>query len=374
MIVIPVIVSLATVGTIAFLLNVASDGELFALISANREVRVAQRIDEQARVIVAPVVLCILVVAIMYFTNRFLTKFVFKKIQQPLDLLSSGVHQISEGNLDHKITYTEQDEFKPVCEAFNNMAAQLKASVGEVQKNEQNRKELLAGISHDLRSPLTSIKGFVEGLLDGVANTPESQREYLQIIKQKTDDINNMVSQLFYYSKMDMGNYPTNAEVLNVANEIKDFVSASQEEYRAKGLIIDVGGMSTERYILADPLQLRSVFANILGNSAKYAKREGNDTARALINCVADNGTVRIIFEDDGIGVSENVLPKMFDAFYRADPSRNNPNQGSGLGLAIAAKALERMNGGIYAENIKAGGLRIVVEIPAMKEKGEIPK
>ena len=142
-------------------------------------------------------------------------------------MLASGVNQISEGNLEHQIDYSEDDEFKTVCEAFNNMAAQLKASTDEIRKNEQNRKELLAGISHDLRSPLTSIKAFVEGLLDGVADTPESQKEYLHIIKQKTEDINNMVSQLFYYSKMDMGNFPTHPETLNAAGEINDFVSAS---------------------------------------------------------------------------------------------------------------------------------------------------
>ena len=301
---------------------------------------------------------------VMIFTNLFLTKFVFKKIRQPLEMLTSGVRQISDGNLDYKIEYNENDEFKPICEDFNNMAARLKASIEEVQKNEQSRKELIAGISHDLRSPLTSIKAFVEGLLDGVADTPESQREYLQIIKQKTDDINKMVSQLFLYSKMDMGNYPTHPETLNIAGEIKDFISASQEEYKAKGLITEIINVPAEANIYADPVQLRSIFANILGNSAKYKNKE---TASAAINCAADNGIIRIIFEDDGPGVPENEITKLFDIFYRGDPSRSNPNQGSGLGLAIAAKALERMNGRIYAKNITTGGLRIIVEIPEIK-------
>ena len=302
---------------------------------------------------------------IMFFTNRFLIRFVFKRIKEPLEVLSNGVNQISEGNLDYKIIYHENDEFKPVCEAFNNMAARLKDSIEEVQKNEQNRKELIAGISHDLRSPLTSIKAFVEGLLDGIAGTPESQREYLQIIKQKTDDINRMVAQLFLYSKMDMGNYPTHPEILNVSDELKDFVSASQEEYKAKGLLVEIINAPENINSYADPVQLRSVFANILGNSAKYKIKE---TARAIINCLADGGVIKIIFEDDGPGIPENEISRLFDVFYRSDPSRSNPNQGSGLGLAIASKALERMNGRIYAENINAGGLRIIVEIPEMKE------
>jgi signal transduction histidine kinase len=241
------------------------------------------------------------------------------------------------------------------------MAIQLSASIEEVKKNDQNRKELFAGISHDLRSPLTSIKAYVDGLLDGVAATPESQREYLQIIKQKTDDINKMVSQLFLYSKMDMGNYPTHPEILNIENEIRDFISASHEEYKMEGLIIEILRTPTDTYIFADPVQLRSVFANILGNSAKYKNKK---TATATINCTVINDVVKIIFEDDGTGVSENDVTRLFDVFYRIDPSRNNPNKGSGLGLAIVSKTLERMNGKISAENISKGGLRMIIEIP----------
>jgi signal transduction histidine kinase len=304
----------------------------------------------------------------MFFTNLFLTRFVFKKIRQPLEMLSSGVNQISEGNLEHKIVYFENDEFKPVCEAFNDMAARLNTSVEEVKRNEQNRKELFEGISHDLRSPLTSIKAYVDGLLDGVAATPESQQEYLQIIKQKTDDINKMVSQLFLYSKLDMGNYPTHSEVLNIGNEIKEYVSASQEEYKTQGLIVEIVSTPANTHICADPVQLRSVFANILGNSAKYKVKE---TAEATINCTVNDGFIRIIFEDDGTGVPESELSKLFEVFHRSDPSRNNPHKGSGLGLAIASKTLERMNGRIYAENIDTGGLRMIVEIPVIKNGGQ---
>ena len=375
MIVLPFIVSVSTVASCILILNLLSNGALIEMLRAERETIAIQKTDRNTMAGVISGFFFMSFTAIIVCTNRFLTWFVLKKIKQPLKMLSDGVQQISDGNLDHKIIYHENDEFKPVCESFNNMAARLKDSVDEVQKNEQNRKELIAGISHDLRSPLTSIKAFVEGLLDGVAGTPESQREYLQIIKQKTDDINNMVSQLFLYSKMDMGNYPTHPEVLNIESEIKDFVSASQEEYKSKGLTIEIIDIPTDTHIYADPLQLRSVFANILGNSAKYKVK---DMAKALIDCIEDNGVIRIIFEDDGPGVPKDMLTKMFDVFYRGDLSRNNPQQGSGLGLAIASKALERMNGSIYAENIDSGGLRIIVEIPNIKNmknmRGEQPK
>ena len=167
---------------------------------------------------------------LMILTNRFLSRFVFKKIEQPLAVLSEGVHHISAGNLDHRIVYDENDEFRQVCDDFNNMAAHLQDSIEEVQKNERNRRELLTSISHDLRSPLTSIKAFVEGLQDGVAATPEARRAYLAVVRQKTDDIISMVSQLFMYSKMEMGNYPVSPERLDVGRELHDFIAASDRK------------------------------------------------------------------------------------------------------------------------------------------------
>lgn len=331
---------------------------------AGLETHVGRNASMYAFIVVLAFFVLVGFVIVMYFTNRFLIKFVFKKIEQPLEMLSNGVHQVSDGNLNYRLTYKENDEFKPICEDFNNMAARLKGSIEEVQKNERNRKELLSSISHDLRSPLTSIKAFVEGLLDGVAATPASQREYLEIIKQKTDDINSMVSQLFLYSKMDMGNYPISPERLDIGRELSDFVTASKEEYNAKGLMIRASDMLASKYVYADPTQLRSVFANILNNSAKYKNK---DTANVTIRCTAKGGMIHIVFEDDGPGVPEDSLPKLFDVFYRGDFSRNNPHQGSGLGLAIVAKAVERMNGTIYAQNRKEGGLCMAIEIPEMR-------
>jgi len=369
MIVIPVIISIITVLVCLVILNVISQGTLFEMIKEYEQIQEQQFEGYKATVNAQLVLICFLLVAGifagLYFTNKFLTKFVFAKVEQPLEVLSDGVHQLRDGNLNHRIIYYTEDEFKPICEDFNEMAGRLKFSVDEVLKNERNRKELLAGISHDLRSPLTSVKAYVEGLLDGVAATPETQREYLLTIKQKTDDINSMVSQLFLYSKMDMGNYPTSPERLNTGKEISDFISACREEYKTKGLIIETGCMPTDSYIYVDPVQLRSIFANILDNSAKYKEK---DIVGTSVSCNTDGGVIRIVFEDDGPGVPEEAIPKLFDVFYRSDPSRNNPQKGSGLGLAITAKTLERMNGRIYAQNRKEGGLRMVIEIPEMKE------
>lgn len=371
MIVIPVILSIVTVLVCLVIINIISQGSLFETIKSYELIQEQQFEGYKATIHAQIILICFLVmigvISAIYFTNRLLTKFVFAKVEQPLTVLSDGVHQLRDGNLDHRISYYSDDEFRPICEDFNEMAGRLKGSVEEVLKNERNRKELLAGISHDLRSPLTSVKAYVEGLLDGVAVTPEAQREYLLTIKQKTDDINSMVSQLFLYSKIDMGNYPTAPERLDPGTELADYIAACRDEYRAQGLLIETAALPTRSCIYADPVQLRRIFANILDNSVKYKEKA---FATAFISGTADDGIIRIVFEDDGPGVAAAALPKLFEAFYRTDPSRYNPQKGSGLGLAITAKALERMNGKIYAQAGTAGGLRIVIEIPEIK--GEI--
>jgi len=364
----PFIISIATVVMGIFILNILTNGEYELLRGGGIGSRATHLAGNGSLAILLSIGVVLFFCAVVILTNRLLTKFVFRKIMHPLEVLANGVQHISDGDLDYRITHSEQDEFKPICDAFNDMAVRLKVADDIVQKNEQNRKELFSGISHDLRSPLTSIKAFAEGLLDGVASTPEAQQEYLNIIKQKSEEVNSMVSQLFLYSKMDMGNYPTNPEILDIGKEIGEFISASKEEYKTIGLSIKVIGTFSKINIYADPLQFRSIFANILENSAKYKIA---DTVESTIYCTASDESVNIIIEDNGPGVSEESLPRLFEAFYRADPSRNNPSQGSGLGLAIVQKAIERMGGSIRAENVDKGGLRVTMRIPIIKSGKE---
>lgn len=298
---------------------------------------------------------------IIFLTNRFLTRFVFRKISDPLKTLAEGVHQIRDGNLTHRIDYQEKDEFLPVCDDFNEMAERLRASVEQSQKEEESRKELLASISHDIRSPLTSIRAYVEGLLDGVADTPEKQRNYLATIQKKTIEIDEMVRKLFLFSKMELGEYPYSPERMDAVKEIADFVQASAGEYRRRGLEIKTGPMPQEAVIEADPTCFRSILTNLLDNSAKYKEEE---TGTVSITGRIDGADMLLFVDDDGPGVPDEALPKLFDVFYRSDPSRKNPNQGSGLGLAIVAKTMERMGGTIWAENLPDNGLRMVLRIP----------
>ena len=314
-------------------------------------------------VLMAMFLLCVVLAAI-WGTNRFLIRFVFQKINSPLTTLSDGVREIGNGNLDYRIDYRENDEFAPVCEAFNEMAARLKTSVERTRQDEESRKELLAGISHDLRSPLTSIRAYVEGLLDGVAKTEEARQRYLLTIKTKAEDIDRMVSQLFLFSKLDMAEYPMEPRMFRLDEFITALTAETAEEYQRKGLEITAKPLCPTS-VMADAELLRRVLTNIMDNSAKYKTA----AIGHLQISVEDAGeSCRIALTDDGPGVSEESLPKLFDAFYRSDPARKNPAGGSGLGLAIASRTVERMGGTITARNVSAGGLEITINLP--KEDG----
>lgn len=317
----------------------------------------------KAAIALSAIILMFAIFFSILLTNRFLTKFVFQKIERPLDILADGVRQVSEGNLEYRIEYGAQDEFTPVCEDFNEMAARLKASVELLQQHEQSRKELLVGISHDLRSPLTSIRAYVEGLLDGVAKTPEAQRGYLDTIKSKAEDIDRMLAKIFLFSKMELGEYPDNPELLQLDDEVRQLVRALGTEYEENGLILSTHTLAPAT-ILADPDQLRRVLTNIMENSQKYkAKTIGH----LNISLEEKDGGFCLSLCDDGPGVSEDALPHLFEVFYRSDPSRQNPNRGSGLGLAISANAVHRMNGTIMARSGENGGLEIVICLPKVE-------
>ncbi|QQO09870.1 sensor histidine kinase [Breznakiella homolactica] len=304
----------------------------------------------------------LLSVVIILITNLLLTRMVFKSIMVPLETLTYGVHQIRDGNLDYRIKYGGSDEFSPACSDFNEMAGQLLDMVNARQKDDENRRELIAGISHDLRTPLTSIKAYVEGLLTGVASNSDTRDRYLHTIQQKTGEMEHLVSQLFLFSKLDIGAFPFRMEKINIGNELAEYVSAVSGEYRRKGLEITITQNIQDTEINADRIQLRNVFTNIMENSLKYGSQE---KGAVTVSCRMEGPEVILTFTDNGPGVPEDALDKLFAIFYRGDKSRTNPGQGSGLGLAISAKIIERLGGLARAENGPEGGLSVIVTFPA---------
>ena len=286
------------------------------------------------------------------------------RILKPLGPLSEGVKQIRNNNYAYRIDYQKDDEFRPVCEAFNEMAAKLETSTAQRRKEEANRRELIAGISHDLRTPLTSIKGYLEGIETGVASTPEMRKEYFFTITRKTAELEHIIEQLFLFSKLDMDEFPLNMRNVDIVRSVSDIIEDTVSEYAVRGLAIQLAEMPHSAFVLADTLWLRNVIINIFENSVKYKTKE---QGQMEINAVLENNFISFYFIDNGPGVQADTLLKLFDVFYRTDPSRNK--KGSGLGLAISAKIIERMGGSIHAELPASGGLAIVIKMSLLSEE-----
>lgn len=361
--------ALAGGGSVSFLSRMSVDvvraGDLrAALIDADFHERNGIGFRELTRAGLVISILCSLFV--VFLMNRFLTQFVFRHIVAALDTFTSGVRRISGGDLNARIEYAENDEFAAVCRDFNDMASRLLDSVNERERDMASRRELIAGISHDLRTPLTSIKAYVEGLQQGVAASPEAEKRYVDTIGSKAADMERIIDNLFLFSKLDIGEFPYRMERAELAGVLESVADELGEEYAAKGLDISLEAAETGLCARIDTMQFRNVVVNILENSVKYKNRE---RAAMRITLARDESRAKISFADDGPGVPPDALPKLFGLFFRGDPSRSSARGGSGLGLAISAKAIERFGGAAAAENVPGGGLAIVLSLPLCGEE-----
>ena len=291
------------------------------------------------------------------FTNLYLTKHLFRHIQKPLDILVSGVKRIQEGNLDAPIGYVVPDEFKPACDAVDEMAARLKTSLEAQSRQQQQKQELIAGMSHDLKSPLTSIRAYTEGLLDGVAKDEQTQARYLQTIYAKETELETLVNRLFSFAKLDLSEAPAKPEAL----EISGTLAKIAEGFEAEGLDVRLDDLPDET-VMADRELLSRCMSNLLDNSRKYG------ASHVVISADISGDTVSISVSDDGPGVEASQLEKIFELGYRTDSARQNPAGGSGIGLAVVKKAVERMRGSVKAEQADGGGLRVTLTLPRAQE------
>jgi signal transduction histidine kinase len=320
------------------------------------QARLERLYESQGRPRIFGLIFFVSFIVIITAVNNLLNYRMTKNIIRPLQPLNEGVRQIHDNNLAFRINYQNEDEYRPICEAFNEMAARLETS-------EANRRELLAGISHDLRTPLTSIKGYLEGLETGVASTPEMRNNYFTVIKNRTADMEHIIEQLLLFSKLDMDEFPLALRSVPLVPVIADMIEEVTEEYDQRGLAVHITESHRDVCVLADTLWLHNVIVNILENSVRYKTKE-----RGTMEISADvvNDFVFLRFSDDGPGVSSVALPKLFDVFYRADPSRSI--KGSGLGLAVSRKIIERMGGAIHAELPASGGLAVVIRLPIIRD------
>jgi len=299
---------------------------------------------------------------IVILTNILLSYLMARSILKPVRLLSMASEKISRGDLNFHIQSNKKDELGKLVNAFDDMRKQLKRHNELRDQYENNRKELIASISHDLKTPITSIRGYVEGIMDGVANTEEKLKKYLETIHTKAEYMDRLINELFLYSKLEVNQVAFRFEKVKILPFIKDYLEELKLEFDPDQVqILLQASEPFPAVVRIDRDHIIRVMSNIIYNSFKY-KDKGQCIIRISLHDQKD--FIKVAIADNGPGVPHEELPNIFHQFYRSDPSRSADTGGSGLGLAIASQIIKAHGGDIWAENGETQGLIIAFTLP----------
>ncbi len=293
-------------------------------------------------------------ILVLIFTSIVLTQWIQKGIFTPITQLNAAMQNIAEGNLEYMLPTEGKGEIGELYRNYEDMRLRLKESLDEKFEHEKKNRELVSNISHDLKTPITAVKGYVEGIMDGVADTPEKMDKYIKTIYNKANDMDRLINELTTYSGIDSNRIPYSFRRINVADYFGDCVEEVGLDLESKNIQLnyeDLVEPSTQ--IIADPEQLKRVINNIIGNSVKYSDKEKGIIDIRILDEV---DSIRVEIEDNGKGIAAKDLPNIFERFYRTDASRNSSKGGSGIGLSIVKKIIEDHGGYIWATSKEGEG------------------
>ena len=308
------------------------------------------------------------VIVILVITGALLVVWIYRGIKIPLVKMQKATKNIKEGNLDFRLIPDTDDELGQLCQDFEEMRKRLKDNAEEKLAYDKESKELISNISHDLKTPITAIKGYVEGIMDGVADTPEKMEKYIRTIYNKANEMDRLINELTFYSKIDTNRIPYTFSKIHIADYFDDCVEELNLELDAQHVDLTYFNyLEDDPVVIADAEQIKRVINNIVSNSIKYM-----DKSHKVINIrLRDVGDfVQVEIEDNGKGIATKDLTKIFDRFYRTDASRNSTRGGSGIGLSIVKKILEDHGGKVWATSKEGVGttmyfvLRKYQEVP----------
>ena len=309
------------------------------------------------------------IVMILVLTGMVLTQWIHKSVFSPINRLNLAMQKIAEGNFEYTLESDDDNEIGELYRNYEDMRLRLKESAEEKVQNERQNRELISNITHDLKTPITAIKGYVEGIIDGVADTRERQEKYLRTIYTKANDMDRLINELTYYSSIDNNRIPYNFHLINVAEFFGDCVEDVGLDLESKDIQLNYSNLvDPDTRIIADPEQLKKVINNIIGNSIKYMDKEKGIIDIRLLDEV---DSIRVEIEDNGKGIAAKDLTNIFERFYRTDASRNSMKGGSGIGLSIVKKIIEDHGGYIWATSREGEGTCLHFVIRKYREAEE---
>lgn len=320
-----------------------SEGSFFVITKANSIVSRKLFVD-----------MAISIMVILIFTSLFLTRWISKGVFEPINQLNIAMQNIAEGNLEYMLPDKNDGEIGDLYRNYEDMRLRLKESTDEKILAEKQNKELVSNISHDLKTPITAIKGYVEGIMDGVADTPEKMNKYIRTIYNKANDMDRLINELTVYSGIDSNRIPYHFHKINVSEYFGDCIEEVGLDLESKNIKLNYSNLvSPETLIIADPEQLKRVINNIIGNSVKYMDKQKGEIDIRILDEI---DSIRVEIEDNGKGIAAKDLPNIFERFFRTDASRNSAQGGSGIGLSIVKKIVEDHGGYIWATSKEGEG------------------
>lgn len=284
-----------------------------------------------------------------------------KPVERSIQLLVKQSHQIEKGNFDHSLPVIGPAEIKELTNRFNHMNVRLKNAFQQLKKAEISRRELVANISHDLRTPMSSIKAFVTAIQDGVVEDEATYQRYLRTIGLETERLDQLIQQLFQLSLLDSGGIQLTYEQVRIDELLLIVLEHEQIHLQQKNIEIKVNLPKQIPTISVDRGYFQKVLFNIMDNAIRFSKEGGTITLTVVS---LPNQKLEISIRDEGEGISQEELPHIFERTYRVEKSRNQKFGGAGLGLAIAKTIVERHHGVISVKSEVGKGSEFIIVMP----------
>ena len=289
-----------------------------------------------------------------------------KRIFEPIKKLQVGVQEVSRGNYNMTIESDVENEIGLLIESFNEMTRKLAASEKLHKDYEENRKNLVASISHDLKTPIAAIQGYIEAILEGAADSKEKLGKYLQVIDNNTAYINRLIDDLLLFSQLDVKKLDFKFQDLEFKEYMKDLIEELRFEINERGAQLDyVVDLDNNYRVRIDGKRFYQALRNIVGNAVKYGPENG---LVIKVDLTRQGDFLSLAVSDNGPGIPEDKIEYIFERFYRIDSERTKDLMSTGLGLAIARELIEAHGGRIEAVSRLGEGSRFTLYLPIIRE------
>ncbi len=276
-----------------------------------------------------------------------------------IHLLKNAAEKLARGNLQTRVLVSGRDEIATLAESFNQMAAQLQAADEKQRELEHLRTDLIAWISHDLQTPLASMRAVLEALSDGMVEEPETVKRYLNTAQRDVRSLSALIDDLFQMAQLDAGGIPLEKEDSSLADLISDTLESFSELASRQGVALEGSAESNVDPVLMDTQSIGRALNNLIGNALRHTPAGGQVEVRAR----RAGSSVEVTVRDSGEGIRAEDIPNIFESFYRGEKSRSRATGGAGLGLAIA-RGIVRAHGGEIQVESQPGDTRFTFSLP----------